>query len=270
MPPMPIRKGTVGDMHESCVTLARYVAQDPANRGEGIDLHCAFVHRWPCHTMIQRWLFALTLLLAAVLASAQALPSGLAQVTQVEGITEYRLANGLQVLLVPDDAKPTTTVNVTYRVGSAARKLRRDRHGPPAGAPGLQGHADHRNVWAEFSKRGLRANGTTGIDRTNYFASFAANDDNLRWYLAGRPTSMVNSFIAKQDLDTEMTVVRNEFESGENNPAACLQQTLATMYQWHNYGKSTIGARTDMENVDIPRLQAFYRHTTSPTTPPWW
>jgi zinc protease len=71
---------------------------------------------------------------------------------------------------------------------------------------------------------------------------------------------MVNSFIARKDLDTEMTVVRNEMEMGENNPGRILmQRTLAAMYDWHNYGKSTIGARTDVENVDIPRLQAFYQ-----------
>ncbi|MDH4393683.1 MAG: insulinase family protein, partial [Aquabacterium sp.] len=97
-------------------------------------------------------------------------------------------------------------------------------------------------------------------DRTNYFASFSANDDNLRSYLAWQADAMVNSLIARSDLDTEMTVVRNEMESGENNPVrATLQQTLATMYQWHNYGKTPIGARADVENVDIPRLQAFYR-----------
>jgi zinc protease len=63
---------------------------------------------------------------------------------------------------------------------------------------------------------------------------------------------MVNSFIARKDLDSEMTVVRNEMEMGENNPGRILlEKTLATMYQWHNYGKSTIGARTDVENVDI-------------------
>jgi zinc protease len=76
---------------------------------------------------------------------------------------------------------------------------------------------------------------------------------------------MVHSLIARSDLDTEMTVVRNEFESGENSPGRVLmQQTLAAMYQWHNYGKSTIGARSDIENVDIPRLQAFYRQYYQP------
>ncbi len=193
-------------------------------------------------------------------AQTQALPAGLQQVTQVEGITEYRLANGLQVLLVPDATKPSTTVNVTYRVGS-----RHENYGETGMAHLLEhlifkGTSSQRNVMGELSRRGLRFNGTTSFDRTNYFASFSANDDNLRWYLAWQADAMVNSLIARSDLDTEMTVVRNEMESGENNPVrATLQQTLATMYQWHNYGKSTIGARADVENVDIDRLQAFYR-----------
>ena len=214
----------------------------------------------------------LLILLAALAvggsASAQTvapLPAGMSQVTAVEGITEYRLANGLQVLLVPDDSKPTTTVNVTYRVGS-----RHENYGETGMAHLLEhmlfkGTPTTKNVWADFTKRGLRANGSTSLDRTNYFASFAANDDNLQWYLSWQADIMVNSFIARSDLDTEMTVVRNEFESGENNPGrSLLQKIFATMYQWHNYGKSTIGARTDIENVDIPRLQAFYRQHYQP------
>jgi len=209
--------------------------------------------------LLRRWLVALCVL-TPFLAWSQASqpPAGVTRVTAVEGITEYRLPNGLQVLLVPDDAKPTTTVNVTYRVGS-----RHESYGETGMAHLLEhlifkGTPTTRNVLGEFSKRGMRANGTTWFDRTNYFASFAANDEQLRWYLAWQADAMVNSFIAKADLDTEMTVVRNEMESGENNPfRVLLQKAMAAMYQWHNYGKSTIGARSDVENVDIARLQAF-------------
>ncbi|CAN5920580.1 pitrilysin family protein [soil metagenome] len=195
----------------------------------------------------------------------QRTPGGLVKVTSVEGIDEYRLANGLQVLLVPDDSKPTTTVNLTYRVGS-----RYENYGETGMAHLLEhmlfkGTPTHRQVWNDFSKRGLNANGSTSYDRTNYTAKFSANDDNLQWYIGWLADSMVNSFVARKDLDTEMTVVRNEMEKGENSPERILlQQTMAVMFDWHNYGKSTIGARADVENVDIPRLQAFYHQYYQP------
>ena len=179
---------------------------------------------------------------ATAQAAAASLPAGIHQASVVEGITEYRLPNGMQVLLVPDDTKATTTVNVTYRVGS-----RHEHYGETGMAHLLEhmvfkGTPTTKNVFAEFTKRGLRANGTTSLDRTNYYASFAANDDNLQWYLSWQADIMVNSFIARSDLDTEMTVVRNEFESGENSPGrSLLQKMFATMYQWHNYGKSGQG-----------------------------
>jgi zinc protease len=76
---------------------------------------------------------------------------------------------------------------------------------------------------------------------------------------------MVNSFIARKDLDTEFSVVRNEMESGENNPHMSLWQRMAsTAFDWHNYGKSTIGARTDVENVKIENLQNFYKKYYQP------
>jgi zinc protease len=186
-------------------------------------------------------------------------------IRSVEGIYEYGLDNGLQLLLIPDQGKPTTTVNMTYRVGS-----RQENYGETGMAHLLEhllfkGSPKHPQVWAEFTKRGLAANGSTWYDRTNYTASFAANQDNLRWYLAWQADAMVNSFIAREDLDTEMTVVRNEMEQRENNPSRILfEKTVATMYQWHNYGKSTIGARSDVENVDIASLRAFYRRHYQP------
>ncbi|AZR95057.1 zinc protease [Bordetella trematum] len=187
------------------------------------------------------------------------------EITSIEGITEYRLDNGLRVLLVPDSSKPTTTVNMTYLVGS-----RNENYGQTGMAHLLEhmlfkGTPSTRNALGEFSRRGLRANGTTSGDRTNYFASFAANPETLRWYLGWQADAMVNSLIAKEDLDSEMTVVRNEMESGENNPFRVLmQKMLAAAFQWHNYGKSTIGARSDVENVDVAQLRAFYHEYYQP------
>ncbi len=221
--------------------------------------------------MTQRIRFALVtacLLGLVVLTDLSVAQSKLAPLTKtqsVEGIDEYRLPNGLQILLVPDTSKPTTTVNLTYRVGS-----RQENYGETGMAHLLEhmlfkGTPKHPKVWSEFEKRGLAANGSTNADRTNYTASFSANANNLNWYVGWLADAMVNSYIARKDLDTEMTVVRNEMESGENNPERTLyKKTLAVMFDWHNYGKDTIGARADVENVDIPRLQAFYRQYYQP------
>ncbi|MEO6368086.1 MAG: insulinase family protein, partial [Steroidobacteraceae bacterium] len=182
------------------------------------------------------------------------------KVTEVEGITEYRLANGLRVLLFPDQSKPTITVNMTYLVGS-----RHENYGETGMAHLLEhmlfkGTPRHPDIVRDFNARGMRMNGTTSLDRTNYYEQFQSNADNLDWALGMEADRMVNSFVARKDLDTEMTVVRNEFESGENSPTGVLIKRLQSMvYDWHNYGNSTIGNRSDIENVGIENLQAFYR-----------
>ncbi|HVG28569.1 MAG TPA: pitrilysin family protein [Pyrinomonadaceae bacterium] len=199
-------------------------------------------------------------------ASSIVLPKGVERVTSVEGINEYRLtSNGLRVLLFPDQTKQTITVNITYLVGSAT-----ENYGETGMAHLLEhltfkGTPKHPNIPAELTSHGARPNGTTWSDRTNYFETFAATDENLNWALELEADRMVNSFIAKKDLDSEMTVVRNEFELGENSPFnVLLERTMATSYLWHNYGKTTIGARSDIENVPIERLQAFYHNYYQP------
>ena len=219
------------------------------------------------------WVMAIaTLLWANVLAAAAptpATPPGQPpavaavqkpeKVTEVEGITEYRLANGLRVLLFPDQSKPTIVVNVTYLVGS-----RQENYGETGMAHLLEhlmfkGSPNHPDLPHQFNARGMRFNGTTSLDRTNYYEMFDANADNLNWALGMEADRMVHAFIAKKDLDTEMTVVRNEYERGENVPVAVLTKRLQSIaYDWHNYGHSTIGNRSDIENVEIGNLQRYY------------
>ena len=192
---------------------------------------------------------------------AETLPAGVERVTAIEGITEYRLDNGLKVLLFPDASKPTVTVNVTYLVGS-----RQENYGETGMAHLLEhmmfkGAPKNPSIVEQFSQRGMQMNGTTSLDRTNYYEIFQASDDNLNWALSMEADRMVHSFIAKKDLDSEMTVVRNEFESGENSPFSVLLKRMQSVsFDWHNYGNSTIGNRSDIENVRIENLQAFY-HT---------
>jgi zinc protease len=196
---------------------------------------------------------------------AQSLPQGMEKVTSVEGITEYKLPNGLHVLVFPDPSKSTITVNMTYLVGS-----RQEGAGERGMAHLLEhmvfkGSPRHTDIPKELTSHGSRPNGSTSWDRTNYFETFQATDENLRWALDLEADRMVNSFIKKEDLMSEFTVVRNEFEMGENNPFNVLfERALSAAYLWHPYGHSPIGNRADIENVPIDRLKAFYKKYYQP------
>jgi zinc protease len=215
----------------------------------------------------------LTLLWAVLIALSAAAPTFAApletdrirHVTTVEGISEYRLDNGLSILLMPDPSRPTATINITYFVGS-----KHESYGETGMAHLLEhmlffGTPDHQDIKAEISERGGSANGTTWYERTNYFQTLPAGQENLEWAIRMEADRMVNSIVAAEDLASEMTVVRNEFEMGESNPISVLmQRTMSTAYLWHGYGRSTIGARSDIENVPIERLHAFYQRYYQP------
>ena len=218
----------------------------------------------PMQKNLTHRLLALTAAVAAA-TSALAAPALPVQVREVEGVHEYRLPNGLQVLLIPDASKPTVTVNVTYRVGS-----RMEGYGE-TGMAHLLEHLMFKStknipqVSTELSKRGMQFNGTTSEDRTNYFETFPSDAAQLSWALQTEAERMVHANVIKKDLDSEMTVVRNEMEMNENNPFRILmEKTNAAAFEWHAYGKDTIGARSDVENVNIPHLQAFYRKYYQP------
>lgn len=211
-----------------------------------------------------RWIAVSTLMFAAVPFAQQ--PSfgqdskGPKQVASVEGIVEYRLDNGLQVLLFEDNSKPVVTVNLTIFVGS-----RHEGYGEAGMAHLLEhmlfkGTPNHEKVPALLQDRGADFNGTTWLDRTNYYETLPAENDNLEFALRLEADRMINSYVKAEDLQSEMTVVRNEFEQGENSPSGVLQERMfSAAFQWHNYGNSTIGNRSDIERVPIHRLQAFYR-----------
>lgn len=196
---------------------------------------------------------------------AQTLPRGVQKKASVGGITEYEYPNGLRVLLYPNPANPKVTVNVTYLVGS-----RHEGYGE-TGMAHLLEHMDFiettngRQIKNEIVARGAAWNGTTSYDRTNYFETVPATEENLRWALGLEADRMVNIKFTKKILDTEMTVVRNEFERGENSPQSILRERVeATAYLWHNYGKSTIGSKDDLERVPVERLEAFYKKYYQP------
>ena len=203
---------------------------------------------------------SLLALAAAALASAQTqLPKGITRVASVEGITEYRLDNGLRALLFPDPSKPTITVNITYLVGS-----RHENYGETGMAHLIEhlvsfGSPRHPDMKKEQTDRGASRNASTSNDRTNYFEIVPASDENLEWAFDAESDRMMGAFVRKDILASQMSVVRNEYEIGENSPQNVLfKRMLATAFDAHNYGHSTIGAKSDIENVPIERLQEFY------------
>jgi len=219
--------------------------------------------------MVRRPRLPLLLTITAALALVCAFPALSAElirkITSVEGITEYKLSNGLQVLLYPDPTRAKVTVNLTVFVGS-----RHEGYGE-TGMAHLLEHmlfkptAKHPNIPAAMKERGADFNGSTWLDRTNYYETLPSTGDNLEFAIALEADRLINCPIRPEDLATEFSVVRNEFERGENYPAAILsQRMIAAAYEWHNYGKSTIGNKTDIERVPVDNLREFYKKFYQP------
>lgn len=186
-------------------------------------------------------------------------------VTNVEGIKEYSLPNGLKILLLPDAAQSNVVVNIVYGVGS-----RHEGYGE-SGMAHLLEHmlfkksSKFNDIKKSIADKGAQANGTTWYDRTNYYEVLPASDDNLKWALEMEADRMTTAKILQSDLDTEFSVVRNEFEIGENShDRVLMERILSSAYLWHNYGKSTIGSKEDIERVPASKLKVFYEKYYQP------
>lgn len=216
--------------------------------------------------MSQRLLPLLALAGAACLAvPAYAAPAaeGFTHVKSLGGIDEYRLdQNGLQVLLMPEKSAPVITFMVTYRVGS------RNEVTGTTGATHLLEHlmfkgtekfnrAKGTGVDQLLERTGAIYNATTWLDRTNYYQTLG--NDHLAMVIEMEADRMRNLWLREEDRRPEMTVVRNEFERGENSPFQALIKEIAqAAFVAHPYHHSTIGHRSDIERVPIEKLKAFY------------
>ncbi|KIA89715.1 M16 family metallopeptidase [Kaistella jeonii] len=186
-------------------------------------------------------------------------------VGNIEGIKEYSLTNGMRVLLIPDGSQSNMVVNIIYHVGS------KDEGYGEKGMAHLLEHMLFKStknlgdIKKQLSDKGGAANGTTYYDRTNYYEIFPSNDENLKWAINMEADRMINATILQTDLDKEFSVVRNEFEIGENNPSGVLmEKVFSTAYMWHNYGNSTIGSKEDIERVKANTLRKFYEKYYQP------
>jgi len=189
----------------------------------------------------------------------------LAVVHSVEGVSEYRLDNGLKILLVPDASVATLTINVIIRAGS-----RHEGYGETGAAHLLEhlqfkGTARYPNIGETMSQHGWAAFATTWYDHTNFIATMEGTEENLEQILRFEADRLTNGLLRQIDLEQEMPIVRNEFENSENSPWGLLPPRMrAISLEWHHYGKATIGNRADLENMPIERIRAFYRKYYQP------
>jgi zinc protease len=196
-------------------------------------------------------------------AAPAGVPDGFAFVQSLGGIDEYRLtSNGLEILLVPDHSAPVVTFQVTYRVGS------RNEVTGTTGAThilehmmfkGSEGYNDAKgNSVKQYLERvGGEYNANTSVDRTTYFATVGAKD--LEGYVAIEADRMRRLLLRESDRQAEMTVVRNEYERGQNDPDNVLiEDVTAAAYVALPYHHPVIGWLSDIEHVPIEKLRAFY------------
>jgi zinc protease len=194
---------------------------------------------------------------------APATQGGLEHVQTLDGIEEYRLeSNGLTVLLMPNEGLPVATVMVTYKVGS------RNEVTGTTGATHILEHmmfkgterfnsTDGSDYSTQMERIGARSNATTWFDRTNYYATMPS--EYVPMAIELEADRMRGLLIRQEDLDSEMTVVRNEYERGENSPVrTLLTELFASAYMAHPYGHPTIGWHSDIENTSPEKLRAFY------------
>ncbi len=185
------------------------------------------------------------------------------KITEYEGITEYKLtSNNLKVLLVPRRAAPVVAFMVVYRVGSRNEAVGYTgsthllEHLMFKGTPTYNKHKGTQ-IAAVLQKQGAVFNADTWFDRTRYYEMLPSDQLELAIHLEA--DRMRNSHISDEDRQSEMTVVRNELERGENDPAGILDERVwAAAFREHPYHHPTIGWRADVEGVPTSRLKDFY------------
>jgi zinc protease len=179
------------------------------------------------------------------------------------GIREFRLrSNGLKVLMIQNRVAPVLSFAIVYHVGSRNEAVGHTgathllEHLMFKGTPEFD-RAKGTAVAAVLEAIGARFNATTWFDRTNYYETIPS--DALETALAIEASRMRRALLRAEDRVAEMTVVRNEFERGENSPFQVLyKDTFATAFREHPYHHPTIGWRSDIEGVATSRLKEFY------------
>jgi zinc protease len=188
---------------------------------------------------------------------------GFSKVQEAKGIVEYRLdRNGLKVVLSENHAKPVVTFMALFHVGSRNEAVGYTgsthflEHLMFKGTP-THNPQDGNGVFEMIKPLGNLLNATTWFDRTNYFECVPAQ--HLPLCIELEADRMRNLMLRVDDRNSEMTVVRNEMERGENEPDRVMMgETFSVAFREHPYHHPTIGWRSDVEGVSLERMKEFY------------
>ena len=199
------------------------------------------------------------------------LPQGVKFIEQVKAVTgkavipysKYQLANGLTVILSPDDSDPLVNVDVTYHVGSAREQQGKSGFAHFFEHMMFQGskHVGDQQHFRLITEAGGNLNGSTNRDRTNYYETVPANQlQKMLWLESDRMGFLLDA-VSQRKFEIQRSTVKNErAQNFENRPYGMIYEKMAeALYpRSHPYSWQTIGYVEDLDRVDVNDLKAFF------------
>ncbi len=208
--------------------------------------------------------------LAATLCSLSLLAAPTKQMPQIPQLKfeKYTLPNGLQVILHEDHSTPIVCVNVWYHVGSKDERPGRTGFAHLFEHMMFQGSKHYDKVYfGPIQTVGGQLNGSTAMDRTNYWETVPSNYLELALWMESDRMGFLLPAMTQAKLDNQRDVVKNERrQSYENRPYGLVHEAmLAAMYPPdHPYSWPTIGSMKDISEASRDDIADFFRRYYHP------
>lgn len=184
-------------------------------------------------------------------------------------ITSYRLDNGLLVTVSPDHSAPLVAVNLWYHVGSANERAGRTGFAHLFEHMLFQGseHVGSNEHFELIQRAGGTLNGSTWLDRTNYFETVPSNQLAMALWLEADRMGALLPAMTQEKLDTQRDVVKNERRwSVDNQPYGTWWERLPALAfpDTHPFHHSLIGSMDDLSAASLEDIAEFFRTFYTP------
>lgn len=178
-------------------------------------------------------------------------------------VTEYKLKNGLRVILHEDRSTPIVAVNVWYHVGSKNEVVGRTGFAHLFEHMMFQGSKNYNaDYFMPLQEAGANINGSTSSDRTNYYQVLPSNFLELALFMEADRMGNLLEAMTQEKLDNQRDVVKNERRQRiDNQPYGTVGEKIgAIMYpQGHPYNWSVIGSMEDLSAASMEDVKSFFR-----------